>query len=299
MGLGEGQVLKRRLVRALLLVVATAATFSISVSIARAAEDCRLKPGSTAPSGSRWLYRINRADHRHCWFLSSKAAAITHSRLAHRYRHLAGEPEAAEQDQQSDSDLQPASAPTDKTVVVAGKLPPMPQAAAPSVEQSLENLVPRSVPIIVYRLPTPSAQTVIEPTAPALSVRTVTPAATSKSNVVVLAGAAAAALCFAGGVFHFTRRGLMRSSKRALAKRHSVIVATTTIATHPPPVTTNWAEDLSLKLGELNRDRPSAPKAGNSRRSHQEDAVALPHAADWLKRPKPTEEQTSRQLADA
>jgi hypothetical protein len=49
-------------------------------------------------------------------------------------------------------------------------------------------------------------QTVTEPTVRALRVQTVTPAAASKSNVVLLAGAAAAGLCFAGGVFHFTRR---------------------------------------------------------------------------------------------
>jgi hypothetical protein len=215
--------MKHRLMRALLLGVPAAATFAVSASVVQAAEECRLKPDSTAPSGRRWVYRINRADHRHCWYLSSKAA-ITRTHLAHRYRHLAGDPEAARQDQQGgDRDLQTTFAPPDKTdVAVAAKPPPMPQAATPSTERSPDDIIPRSVPTVVYRLPTGSAQTVTAPTVPALSVRTVTPAATSKSNVVLLAGAAAAALCFAGGVFHFTRRIHRSQRLGAVADGHGV-----------------------------------------------------------------------------
>lgn len=40
-----------------------------------------------------------------------------------------------------------------------------PQVARPSVEQASENLVPRSVPTIAYRLPPPDVQTVVRPTA--------------------------------------------------------------------------------------------------------------------------------------
>ena len=134
-------------------------------------------------------------------YLSSKAG-ITHSDLAHRYRHLAGDPEVARQNQQGgDNDLQTAFAPTDKTdVPVAANPPLVQQAATPLVEQSSDDLVPRNVPTIVYRLPPASVQTAAQ------SVRTVTPAATGKSAVVLLAGAAVAGLGFAGGVFHFTRR---------------------------------------------------------------------------------------------
>jgi hypothetical protein len=136
-------VLKHRLIQALLLGLPAAATISMGFSIVQAAEECRLKPDSTAPSGSRWVYRINRSDHRHCWHLSSKAG-ITHSHLAHRYRHLAGDPEAVQQDQQGDSELQTASAPTNQTDVVVNANPPlMLQAATPLVEQSSDDLVPR------------------------------------------------------------------------------------------------------------------------------------------------------------
>src|ERR1700743_2979612 len=72
-GFGEGKVPKRRLMKALSPGVPAAEIFLINASIVHAADECRPKPDSTAPSGSRWVYRINRADHRHCWFLSSKA----------------------------------------------------------------------------------------------------------------------------------------------------------------------------------------------------------------------------------
>jgi hypothetical protein len=293
--------LLRRGLPALLLVVSSTAALSASTGIVQAVEQCRLEPGVAAPSGSKWLYRVNR-DHLRCWFLTSSGGHRAQARRSAsvRNRHIAPDTAGGQQHQQRNNDLQIASAPTSTSdVAMTAEQPAVSQAVTRSVEQSSENLIPRSVPTIDYRVLSPSTPTVSGPASVAARGAQPAPASTSNSNVVLLAGAAAG-LLFAGGVFYFTRRGLMRSSKRALAKRHGVIVARSTI-THPPAVTTNWAEDLRLKLGELNRDRPSAPKAGNMPLSHQRDAVALPHAAARLKRPKakPTKEQTSRQLADA
>ena len=277
--------MKHQLIRALLLGMPAAATFSVSISIVQAAEECRLKPDSTAPSGSRWVYRINRADHRHCWFLSSKAA-ITHTHPAHRNRHLAGDPEAAQQDQQSDNDQQTASGPSDKTnVAVAAKPPVMPQAATPSVEQSSDDLVPRSVPTIVYRLPPASAPIVTEPTVPALPVRTVTPAATSRSNVFLLAGAAAAALCFAGVVFHFTRR--VHRSARTRLVADSLVVIRSAVEAMPLHMTSDPVEDVEQSAGEPRRDRQRTREHLRlSDQTRNYTAIPLPHAAAWLSRPK-------------
>jgi hypothetical protein len=293
--------MKYRLIRALLLGVPAAATFLVSVSIVQAAEECRLKPDSTASSGSRWLYRINRSDHRHCWYLSSKAG-ITHTHLAHRYRRLAGDPEAARQDQKSgDGDLQTAFAPPDKTdVAVAATLPSMSQAATPSTGQSPDDLIPRSVPTIVYRLPTASAQTVAAPTAPAPSVRTVTPAATSKSNVVLLAGAAAAALCFAGGVFHFTRRVQRSARLDAVADGHDVRepVGDGSLV---DAITSDLVEDVEQGLRHLRRDQQrSRETLPLSDEAHDDTAVFLPHAATWLSGSKAKPRTPANyQLADA
>ena len=80
-------MLKHPLIRVVLLGVPAMASLLANVAIVQAAEECRLSPGTAAPPGSKWLYRINRADHRHCWFLSSKAGG-PHSQLARRQRHL-------------------------------------------------------------------------------------------------------------------------------------------------------------------------------------------------------------------
>jgi hypothetical protein len=41
-----------------------------------AADECKTKPGPSAPSGSHWYYRINRTDQRRCWFLGPEAAKV-------------------------------------------------------------------------------------------------------------------------------------------------------------------------------------------------------------------------------
>jgi hypothetical protein len=41
-----------------------------------AADECKTKPGSSAPPGSHWYYRINRADQRRCWFLGPEGAKV-------------------------------------------------------------------------------------------------------------------------------------------------------------------------------------------------------------------------------
>jgi hypothetical protein len=39
-------------------------------------DECLAKPGATAPQGSHWYYRINRADGRHCWYLGAEGAKV-------------------------------------------------------------------------------------------------------------------------------------------------------------------------------------------------------------------------------
>jgi hypothetical protein len=299
--MGEWGVLKQRLIQALLLGVTVTATFS-GGGIVQAAEECRLKPDSTAPSGSRWVYRINRADHRHCWFLSSKAT-ITHTHLARRYRHLAGEPEAALPDQQaSDSDLQTVFAPPAKAdVAVAAKLPPVPQAATPSTKQPPDDLIPRTVPTIAYRSPTASKQTVTAPTVPTPSVRTVTRAATSKSNVVVLAGAVAAVLCFAGAVFHFTRRVHRGGRLDTVADGRDGVGESVGGGTSVDAITSNLIEDVEYGLRNLLRDQQRNCETVVLANEAQDDTtVFLPHAAAWLSGPKAKSRMPENyQLADA
>ena len=37
-----------------------------------AADECKTTPGSSAPPGQHWYYRVNRSDQRHCWYLGAE-----------------------------------------------------------------------------------------------------------------------------------------------------------------------------------------------------------------------------------
>jgi hypothetical protein len=297
-------VLKHRLVQALLLVVPATAASLASATIVHAVEECRLKPGAAAPSDSRWLYRISRADHRRCWFLSAKAVGVR-SQLARGHRHLAGDTDAMRQDQQRDSDLQIASAPTGETdVAVAAEKPPLTLVDTPSVEQSSDDLVPRSVPTIAYRLPSPRTQAVPIPAGAEHSAERASTGA-GKTNVILLAGAAAVGLLFAGGVFHFTRHLSRGAHKQLVPVRNGIsgpLVSISPVAAKRPFMTADLPHDLTPTLLELERHLKPALQECNLRSSRgQSSAISLPHVAAWLSRPqaKPTTEPASHQLADA
>jgi hypothetical protein len=44
------------------------------------AETCRSSPGSSAPPGLHWYYRVDRANNRHCWYLHAQGASVHSSR---------------------------------------------------------------------------------------------------------------------------------------------------------------------------------------------------------------------------
>jgi len=54
-------------VPAILVVPLVTILLTAQTSLAEsAADECRTEPGSSAPSGSHWYYRVNRTDQRHC-----------------------------------------------------------------------------------------------------------------------------------------------------------------------------------------------------------------------------------------
>jgi hypothetical protein len=274
----------------LLAAPATAALSAISTPI-QAADECRIRPGPTAPAGSRWLFRINRADHRHCWFLSSAASGI-HPQLSRSHRHRATEPDAIARGQEHNSDLHAFAGATDKTDAVVSVQP----SAGPQVA------VPRSVQTVVYQLPPPDAQTVTQRTVGPPRVPSGRPTRVSKSNVIFLAGAAAAGLIFAGGVFHFVRRVQPRSRVRVVADEHE-FAARTTVTPEPPPPTTNPPDDLEQSLRALTRNLQRASKMRDLRPTYADDsssAISLPPAAAWLNRVRaqPTIEAINHQFCD-
>ena len=92
---------------AMLAVLPAAAVLAVPLAEATA-DECRTKPGSSAPPSKHWYYRVNRSDHQHCWYLgSAETVQSSHARRAisivHRplIRHRATE--------QPDGDQQAAS----------------------------------------------------------------------------------------------------------------------------------------------------------------------------------------------
>jgi hypothetical protein len=60
----------------LMMMLATV-VLGVQTSFAEpAADDCKTTPGSSAPPGQHWFYRVNRSDQRHCWYLGAEGTKI-------------------------------------------------------------------------------------------------------------------------------------------------------------------------------------------------------------------------------
>jgi len=66
----------------ILVVLPASILLAAQASVGKAtAEECSIRPGSPAPQGAHWFYRVNRTDNRHCWFLSSERITVrSHAR---------------------------------------------------------------------------------------------------------------------------------------------------------------------------------------------------------------------------
>ena len=96
--LWAGTMRGRRVLSAILVVlpaIVRVATYRSTLKAASDASDCKAKPNSAPPVGSRWQYHINRVDHRHCWFLTAKSL-VAHTRMspASRRGHRVNAPDA-------------------------------------------------------------------------------------------------------------------------------------------------------------------------------------------------------------
>ena len=68
-------------VPASLIIALATVVLGVQPSVAEpTADECKTTPGSSAPPGQHWYYRVNRSDQRHCWYLGvegTKARAQT------------------------------------------------------------------------------------------------------------------------------------------------------------------------------------------------------------------------------
>jgi hypothetical protein len=172
----------------ILIFVATATLMTQVTLIAAAAEECRSRPGASAPISSHWYYRIDRFSQRRCWFLrSSESGTRRANSLRHREMNLSG-PTEAEIPRQAETDesiLIGSSSPQESAVVSDQQRPEESEVTELDAQGS-EGLVPHQVTSISYRQP-----------------RVEEPSLQRGTNVdlAFLCGALATALLVAGGAF--------------------------------------------------------------------------------------------------
>jgi hypothetical protein len=213
------RVLRRKFLSAIFVVLpATAALTAQTVVVEAASGECSAKPGSAAPLGSRWLYRVNRVDHRRCWFVSSQVAGghsymrrtasgrprhfVRHSTrdvLNVRYDHIVGPETASAQ-----------TAPTDTMLPLEQATHPDFAARWPDLPSS-QGLLRRKVATITYTRPANNASTSSTPF-PGVE-RAEQSSLGDAFNSVLLGGALTASLFVAGGISYVARRRRRRDER--------------------------------------------------------------------------------------
>ena len=209
----------------LLLALSATTALQADLAIVQAAEECRAKPGPAAPGGGRWHYRIDRGDHRRCWFLASGDAGersrLLRTRLATRREFRTDNSDGVRQTQQGPTEPQVALAPAEPApAALTGARPAILQVVAPSVDPALQTLSPRTVPTISYRRPSAIVQTPSNLLADTRRTDEESATVTSDPKLRLLVAAAATGLLFAGGILHYIgRRVRHRPRRRSDAQR--------------------------------------------------------------------------------
>jgi hypothetical protein len=203
----------------LLLSPAAIALLSVHTTVVEAASnECKAKPDSAAPAGSRWYYRVSRVDQSRCWFLSSRDVSV-HSRLSQTApvtrSHVitpTSEAPVTQQDRQIGPQIASAIEPAEEQLALGQTTVPQ---RAPDPPRS-DDLLARNVATVSYRpavagtRPASGALVQAQPSG-------ARDASIADFNVVFLGAVVATGLSLAGAVFHLTRR--VRSRDYALADR--------------------------------------------------------------------------------
>jgi hypothetical protein len=65
-----------------IILAGLAAATAVVGGTARGGDDCLAAPNATAPQGSHWYYRFDRAAHRKCWYVGAQGAKVRHAGAA-------------------------------------------------------------------------------------------------------------------------------------------------------------------------------------------------------------------------
>jgi len=242
-------MLGQKVLPAILLLLPATSALTVHTTVVEAASNqCKAKPDTAAPAGTRWYYRANRVDHSRCWFLSSQNVSVR-SRLrqtasvtrGHFIRPSAGEVPDAQQDRIGPQ-IASAIEPAEDRLATRQTMVPQLTTRAPDPPRSYE-LLARKVATIPYRLSVASTQPPSDALVQARPSGSQASAGVASFNFVFLGAAVATSLSLAGGVFHLTRRVSCRDY--ALADRPNADRRT---ITYPPEPVVDSLEEAKQQL---------------------------------------------------
>jgi hypothetical protein len=272
-----------------------------------AAEKCNARPSSSAPQGTHWYHRINSADSRRCWFLSSEGIKVR----SHARELISRVPSPSPAPQQGNEPARATELQTRPALTASARMPP---AKTPADTASTESSMPQRAMAMDFAARWPDrpeftngnvfepavmsnsyadtlAATDAEDELPLRSFDTETgprqqnPAGETAFRLVLLAaGLGLVSLTVVGGGFEFARRAgqpFVRASWRAVAGRPDLLRrmrSDLTNLTDSSPVQeryavrrgarpTDPAHDLKASLSELMGDLRRATAASYSPRS--------------------------------
>jgi hypothetical protein len=130
-----------------LSVVASGIAFAAPDNAApAAAPECLSSPKSTAPAGSHWFYRTDRANKRKCWYLADASTKTVKTAAAKPSHPAPAKPVAAEKDASPSfgnarAEMETANAAPDDEKLQDSVWPAMPDKAATDVSQADTQIV--------------------------------------------------------------------------------------------------------------------------------------------------------------
>ena len=101
-----------------------------------AAEKCNTRPSSSAPQGTHWYYRINSADNRRCWFLSSEGIKVR----SHARELISRAPSPSPVPQHGNEPARATAPQTRPALTASARMPP---AKTPADTASTESSMPQ------------------------------------------------------------------------------------------------------------------------------------------------------------
>jgi len=300
----EGSLLRQKILPSILVVLSATVLLTGQASSGEpTADECRIRPGASTPQGTRWYYRVDRMNNRHCWYLSSEKVQLpSHARAA---MSQGASPSPTPQ-RENATDKAPSQAASSQIAHAQVAPAQMTSAEAAFLEPSVRELVPvidfaarwldlrKSLDLAGYQrtaIDTERQKPLTSPVVEAEGVGLQQDSADQATfeSVSLIGAFVMASLLLAGVVFKLARppyQWYLRDHWCAAAGRpgprwymRADFAARHDDSVWRAPTPTDPAQDLKTSLWELMRDLQRADAASDSHRSFAPLARQMPNGA--------------------